>query len=96
MVECGTLTVWKPAHIIADSMIIDPTDCDEPCNATVTIIWKNIGGRTQTITPAIVVDGLRTPATAPITLAKNETAIVVFNITGLMEGDHNICPDPRI
>lgn len=96
MVECGTLTVRKPAHIVADSMTIDPTDCEEPCNATVTITWKNIGGRTETITPAIVVNGVRTPAAAPITLAKNETTIVVFNITGLTEGDYTICPDPRI
>ncbi len=94
MVECGILTVWKPAHIVADSMIIDPTDCDEPCNATVTITWKNIGGRTATITPAIIVDSVMTPAAEPITLAKNETATVVFNLVGLLEGEHIICPDP--
>lgn len=77
-------------------MIIDPTDCEEPCNATVTITWTNIGGRTETITPAIIVDGVTTPAAAPITLAKNGTATVVFNIAGLLEGDHTICPDPRL
>lgn len=95
MVECGTITVWKPAHIIATDLIIDPADCDEPCDSTVTITWKNAGGRTQTITPAIIVDGLTTPATAPITLAKNETATVVFHVTGLLEGDHSVCPDPN-
>ncbi len=94
-VTCGTITVWRPAHITADSMIIDPTDCDEQCDATVTITWKNIGGRTQTITPAIVVDGVRTPAIAPITLVKNQTATVEFHVTGLMEGDHSVCPDPN-
>lgn len=95
MVECGILTVSKPAHIIAESMTIDPTDCEEPCNATVTVAWKNVGGKIQTITPAIVVNGSTTPAAAPITLAKNETATIVFNLTGLMEGDYTICPDPN-
>lgn len=94
-VTCGTITVWKPAHISATDMIIDPTDCDEPCDATVTITWTNTGGRTQTITPAIVVDGITTLATAPITLAKDETATVVFHVTGLLEGDHSVCPDPN-
>lgn len=95
MVECGTITVWKPAHIIATDLIIDPIDCDEPCDSTVTITWKNVGGRTQTITPAIIVDGLTTPSAAPITLAKNETATVVFHVTGLLEGDHSVCSDPN-
>lgn len=95
MVECGILTVSKPAHIIAESMTIDPTDCEEPCNATVTVTWKNVGGKIQTITPAIVVNGSTTPAAAPITLAKNETVTVVFNLEGLTEGDYTICPDPN-
>ena len=94
-IACGTITVWKPAHITADSMNIDIADCDEPCNATVIIVWKNTGGRIQTITPAIIVGGTRTPAAAPITLAKNETATVIFNVTGLMEGDYSVCPDPN-
>ena len=94
-VTCGTITVRKPAHITADSMTIDPTDCNELCDSTVTITWKNNGGRTATITPAIIVDGVRTPAAAPITLGHNETATVTFHLTGLMEGDHSVCPDPN-
>lgn len=94
-VTCETITVWKPAHITAMTMTIDPTDCDEPCDTTVTIIWKNTGGRTQTITPGIKVDGITTTAAAPITLAKDETATVVFHVTGLMEGPHSVCPDPN-
>ena len=93
-IACGTITVWKPAHIGATNMVIDPTDCDELCDATVTITWKNTG-RTATITPAIVVDGVRTPAASPITLGKNETATVVFHLTGLLEGNHSVCPDPN-
>lgn len=94
MVECGTITVWVPAHIIAYSMDIVPTDCDEPCNATITVTWKNIGGRTQEITPAIIVGTVRTPALTPIILAKNQTATVIFNVTGLTEGNYLVCPDP--
>lgn len=94
-VTCGTITVWKPAHITATDMIIAPTDCDESCDSTITITWTNIGGRTVTIIPGVIIDTVRTPATAPITLAKNDTATVVFHITGLMEGNHSVCPDPN-
>ena len=94
-VTCGMITVWKPAHITATNITYSTTDCDEPCNVTVTITWTNTGGRTQTITPGIIVDGVRTAGT-PITLAKNETATPqIFTVTGLMEGDHTICPDPN-
>lgn len=55
-IACGTITVQKPAHITATDMIIDPTDCDEFCDASVTITWTNTGGRTRTITPGIKVD----------------------------------------
>jgi len=94
-IECGEIEVHKPAHITATNMVIDPTDCDELCDSTVTITWTNTGSRTQTITPGIVVDGVTTPATAPITLAKDESATVIFNITGLTEGEHSVCPDPN-
>ncbi len=95
-IACGTITVHKPpANITATNMIIDPTDCDEPCDATVTVTWANTGGASQTITPAIVIDGVTTPADAPITLNGGDTATVVFNVTGLMEGNHTICPDPN-
>lgn len=95
-IDCGTITVHKPpAHIEATNMTIDPMDCDEPCGATVTITWTNNGGVTQTITPAIIVDTVSTPATESITLGPGESAIVEFDVTGLMEGDHSVCPDPN-
>ncbi len=93
-IECGTITVSRPAHITATDMIIDPTECDELCDATVSITWTNTGGRTETITPGITVDG-ETTAAAPITLHRNETATVVFHLTGLLEGDHSVCPVPN-
>lgn len=93
-VACGTITVWKPANITATDISYSTTDCDEPCNATVTITWTNTGGRTATITPAIIVDGIRTEG-ALITLAKNESATQMFNVIGLIEGDHSVCPDPN-
>lgn len=94
-IACGTITVWIPAHITAINMTIDPIDCDEPCNATVIVTWQNTGGRATTITPAIIVDTLTTPAAAPITLAHNETAQVTFNVTGLAAGNHSVCPVPN-
>jgi plastocyanin len=93
-VPCGVITVRKPANITATNMTVQPTDCDEPCNVTVTVTWKNTGGRTATITPAIVVDTTRTEG-APITLAKNETVTITFNVAGLIEGTYNVCPDPN-
>ena len=94
-VTCGIIAVSKPANITATDITYSTTDCEEPCNVTVTITWKNTGGKTATITPGIVVDGITTPAPAPITLAKDETAIVVFHLTGLLEGNHSVCPDPN-
>lgn len=94
-IECGEIEVHKLAHITATDMVIDPTDCDELCDSTITITWTNTGGRTQTITPGIVIDEVMTPATAPITLAKHESAIVIFHVTGLTEGDHSVCPYPN-
>lgn len=94
-IACGTITVHRAANITATDMVIEPVDCDEPCDATITVTWTNAGGREQTITPAIIVDGVRTEAAAPITLDENEMAVVIFNVTGLMEGDHSVCPDPN-
>ena len=94
-INCGTITVWKPAHITATNMTIDPTECDELCDSTITITWTNTGGRTATITPGVIVDGVTMPAASPITLAKNQTATVIFLVTGLLEGDHSVCPVPN-
>lgn len=93
-IPCQILTVKKPANIVAMDMIMSTHDCDEPCNATVTITWKNIGGRTGTITPGIVINGETTSGTE-ITLAKNETATQTFELTGLLEDDYDICPYPN-
>jgi hypothetical protein len=93
-VPCGTITVRKPANIIATNMTVDPTDCDELCDVTVTVTWQNTGGRTATITPAIVVNTTRTEGT-PITLIKNQTVTITFNVTDLTEGTYTICPDPN-
>lgn len=95
-IACQTLIVKKPAHIVATNMILGTNDCDEPCTTTVTITWTNTGSRTGTITPGIVVNGVTTSGT-PITLAKDETATQIFNLTNLPEivGDYNICPYPN-
>ncbi len=93
-IPCGTITVTRPSHITALNMTIEPTECDELCDSTVTITWTNTGGRTETITPGIVVDGVRTAGT-PITLARDETATQIFQVSGLLEGVHTVCPDPN-
>jgi hypothetical protein len=93
-VSCGTITVWKPANITATDITYSTTDCDEPCDVIITITWTNTGGRAQTITPGIIIDDVRTAGTS-ITLAKAQTATQIFNITGLTEGVHTVCPDPN-
>lgn len=93
-IACGTITVWKPANITAIYMTISTTDCDEPCESTIAVTWANVGGRTATIIPAITIDGVRTVGTS-ITLAKNESATQSFIVTGLMEGEYTVCPDPN-
>lgn len=93
-VSCGTITVSKPTRITATDMTINPTDCDELCDVTITITWTNTGSRPGTVTPGVVIDGVKTEGT-PITLTKNQTATQTFNVTGLLEGDHSVCPDPN-
>ena len=93
-VTCQTITVLKPAHITATNMTIDHIDCDEPCDSTITITWTNTGSRTATIIPGIVVNGTRTAGTS-MTLAKDQTSIQTFHVTGLTEGTYTVCPDPN-
>lgn len=45
-------------NITATNMTINPTDCNEPCNATVTVTWKNNGG-SEEFKPAIKVNGIK-------------------------------------
>ncbi len=82
------------AHVTAIDMIIDPTDCDEPCDATVTVTWKNIGNGPGKFRPGIKVNGDRIRLDE-ITLAKNQTTTKIFNLTDIMEGTYTICPDPN-
>lgn len=81
--------------IAAMDMIINPTDCDEPCNATVTVTWKNTGSGIAKFNPAITVNENKIKLGTEITLHKNETTTQTFNLTNLMEGTYSICPYPN-
>ena len=81
-------------HITATGMTINPIDCDEPCNATVTVIWKNIGNGPGKFRPGIKVNEDRIRLDE-MTLAKNQTTTQIFNLTNIMEGTYTICPDPN-
>lgn len=93
-IACQTLVVKKPANIVATNMVLSTIDCDEPCNATVTITWTNIGSRQGTVVPGVVVNGATTLGTS-ITLNKDETATQTFALNGLTEADYDICPYPN-
>jgi hypothetical protein len=82
-------------NITATDMIINPLDCDEPCNSVVTVTWKNIGKKSATFRPAIKVNGIKIELVTEITLTKNHTTIQTFNLTNLMEGTYTICPYPN-
>lgn len=82
-------------HIIATNMIINPTDCDEPCNSIVTVTWKNIDKWREKFRPAIKVNGTKIELGIEITLNKNDVTTQTFNLTNLMEGTYTICPYPN-
>lgn len=80
--------------IKAASMTLSTIDCDEPCSPTVTVIWINTGDKAK-FRPAIKVNDHKTEL-GEITVNKNQyTSPIVFNLTNLMAGTYNICPDPN-
>src|SRR3990167_9765187 len=81
-------------HITATNMTINPTDCDEPCSATVTVTWKNSGQGSGKFKPAIKVNGIKNEL-EEITLKRNQTITKTFNLINLMEGTYTICPYPN-
>ena len=83
------------SNITAIDMVIDPIDCDTPCNATIIITWQNIGKKPEKFKPAIKVNDTKTGEKPELTLAKNQTTTQTFNLTNLMEGIYTICPYPN-
>ena len=81
-------------NITATNMTISPTDCDEPCNAIVTVTWVNSGQGSGKFKPAIKVNGI-IKQLEEINLRKNQTITMTFNLTNLMEGTYTICPYPN-
>jgi|SRR3990167_9688407 len=83
------------AKVTAIYMNINPMDCDEPCDATVTVTWKNIGNSPTKFRPAITINGIKRYLGIEITLNKNQTTTQTFNLSSLMEGTYIICPYPN-
>ena len=87
--------ILNGTKIVATSMTLSTIDCDEPCNPTVTVIWKNTGNTTK-FKPAITVNGNKIEKSTEITLSRNQfTSPIIFNLTNLMEGIYKICPYPN-
>lgn len=82
-------------HITAVDMIINPLDCDEPCNSVIIVTWENIGKKPGKFRPAIKVNETKIELGTEITLTKNHTTTQTFNLTNLMEGTYTICPYPN-
>ena len=100
-IPCQILDVPVKANITATNMTItkksctEPCDCIEPCDVDVLITWKNTGGVPGTFEPAIKINTVRTGLGSNINLKVNETYTTTFNITDLLFGNYNICPDPN-
>ena len=92
MMEISTL---NGAKIVATDIVLSTVDCDEPCNVTVTVKWKNIGNSPAKFRPAITVNGVKSELGTEITLAKNQITTQIFHLTNLMEGTYTICPFPN-
>lgn len=82
-------------NITATDMIIDPIDCDEPCNVTIIVTWANRGNKREKFKPAIKVNDTKIELGIEIALNKNQITTQTFNLTNLMEGTYTVCPYPN-
>jgi hypothetical protein len=89
------IEIMNGKEIVAINMVIYPIDCDEPCNATVTITWKNTSNKRIEFRPTIDVNGQKISPYGEMSIAKYQTITKTFDITGLMEGIYTVCPDPN-
>lgn len=87
-------TIDEGPIITATSISTSKTTCVQPCNLTANIIWINSGISTRTFIPSIVVDTIKS-STASMSLAAGASVAKTFSITGLMAGNHTLCPDPN-
>lgn len=98
---CQILDVPIKANITATTMTItkksctEPCSCIEPCDADISITWKNTGGVAGSFEPAIKINNVRTGSGTNRTLAVNATYTETFNAVDLVEGSYTICPDPN-
>ena len=92
--ETIPISILNGVKIAAISLVLSTTDCDEPCNVTVTVIWKNTGS-SGSFKPAITVNGIKTEKTYYVTLGKNQITTQTFNLTNLTEGIYVVCPYPN-
>lgn len=94
-IACQTLNVPVKANITATTMTIGSNPCTAPCSTTVTITWTNTGGVAGSYEPAIIVNSARTGLGTNVTVAVNATHTEIFNLTSLVSGSYNCCPDPN-
>lgn len=76
-------------------MTIDPTDCDEHCNSTIIVTWKNNSAKKRKFKPAIFVNDIKIELDIEVSLSKNQTTTQIFNLNNLIEGIYRICPYPN-
>lgn len=95
IIDTKTLNGDGGGVITAINMTINPTDCDEHCNATVTVTWVNAEKERAKFRPAIKINGTKMDLGIEITLIKNQTTTQTFNLMNLTQGTYDICPYPN-
>jgi hypothetical protein len=77
------------------NFVVQPTTCSQPCNATVSITWKNVGNTPITFTPEMSVNGDIYYSLPPQTVDPSDTFLLYKTVSGLTKGSYEICPVPN-
>lgn len=82
-------------NITATSIVPSKTSCQALCSLTVNVIWTNQGDTAGTYIPGLSING-GTPTTLPSeSLDPGQSIEHIFNVSGLPQGSHIVCPVPN-
>lgn len=96
-ITCATVTVLTQANITATSITAIPSSpcIFGTCTVNVSVTWTNSGQATGTIVPNITIDGVAATPPPPENIVGGTTLTKIFTVTGLVAGQHSICPSPN-
>ena len=91
---CPGCHVEEQPNIVATNITVTPSSCEEPCNISISITWKNTGMVAGTFTPGYTINGTLYQDT-PVTLGMAQTFAMLYAVYDLPSGNYVICPDPN-